>query len=105
VRWLVLLGIAGWFVVGQPMTNIANIFWAENPAPWGAVDAYYYPNRHDLTVHESRMGLDRLEQCRTWVEMRARAKGDANISIGDYECGIGKIDDFYGLTVYRKTVR
>lgn len=81
--------------------------WGDTPAPWEQVDAYYYPDRSDLTKHESARDIGSLENCRDWIFDAAARRGDPDMLRGDWECGIGPKtrSDFGGLTVYRRTVR
>lgn len=102
---LIFLGIAVWFVIGDPPKTAANWFWDEGPAPWESVDAYYYPNRSDLTVHEMAEDVGDLDDCRTWVRSQASLRGDPGLARGDYECGVGRTDSAYGFNVYRITAR
>jgi hypothetical protein len=97
---------AGWLIVGHPMNDLADLFWPERPAPWEAVDAFYYPDRHNLSVHRSANKVDGIAGCRSWVIAAAAANADPRMSRGDFECAIGKLQSLGdGLTVYRLTVR
>ncbi len=102
---LILLAVGIWFLIGNPAKTVANWFWKDSAAPWESVDAFYYPSRSDLTVHKEMTGFDDVDACRIWVRRTAGAHGDALLMRGDYECGVGKVDSYYGLTVYRITVR
>jgi hypothetical protein len=96
----------GWLIVGRPMNDLAGLFWPELPAPWEKVDAFYYPDRHNLSVHRGAYNVDGIAGCRSWVTAAAAANFDPRISCGDYECAIGKLQSLGdGLTVYRLTVR
>ena len=50
--WLITIGIGLWFFLGEPAKDVANWFWENSAAPWEEVDAFYYPNRSNLTVHK-----------------------------------------------------
>jgi hypothetical protein len=102
---LIIIAIGLWFAFGDPAKTVANWFWEDGPAPWESVDAFYYPNRSDLTAHMEMTGFDDVDACRIWVRRTAVAHGDALLMRGDYECGVGKIESDYGLNVYRITVR
>lgn len=104
--WIVVAAIGLWFFFGTPAKTVADWFWPESAAPWETVDAFYYPNRSDLAGgFLSQTGLTSVEDCRAWVYSAAASNEDPNLVSGDYECGIGFLDSFGGLSVYRTTVR
>jgi hypothetical protein len=102
---LIILLIIVWAVFGSPLTNIANLFWSEGSAPWERVDAFYYPDRSNLTVHRVSYNLGSIGNCRAWVLTEAAHNNDPGLARGDYECGVGEIEKMGDLTVYRITVR
>ncbi len=102
---IIIIAVGLWFFFGDPPKTVANWFWDDGAAPWETVDAYYYPDRYDLSIHQSRNGLDTVQQCRDWVYATAAINGDPSLQRGDYECGVEKTDSFYGMSVYRITVR
>ena len=51
------------------------------------------------------LGLSSVEDCWAWARGETSWNGDAGLIRGDYECAIGKLDDFAELSVYRATVR
>jgi hypothetical protein len=105
-RILVGLGIVGWFAFGTPPGDVADWLWPDDAAPWETVDAFYYPNRSDLTRDVRKFDLDNVDGCRSWVNVQAHAHNDPWITQGDYECGVGYIESLgLGLRVYRTTVR
>lgn len=69
------------------------------------MDAFYYPDRGNLTVQHERRGLDSIEECRVAVRTMALEFNDITLVRGDYECGVGALEDrqFGGITVYRIT--
>jgi hypothetical protein len=69
------------------------------------VDAFYYPDRDDLTDVHAAYELADIKACQDWVFALANVSGDASLSRGDYECGIGLIDGTRGIRVYRNTIR
>lgn len=70
------------------------------------VDAFYYPDKNALLRHEEILGLKSVSECRNAVRELAAARGDANLTKGDYECGVGFIRHAGdGLRVYQETVR
>jgi hypothetical protein len=105
MKWLFLLGLGFWALFGSPKKDVANWFWSDQAAPWETVDAFYYPNRSDLSRDQRASGLASVDACRTWVDHVSRAHNDVGITRGDYECGVGYLDDFAGMRVYRTTVR
>ncbi|MEO8531328.1 MAG: hypothetical protein ABI459_08890 [Deltaproteobacteria bacterium] len=69
------------------------------------VDAFYYPDRNDLSVYETFVDVGSVESCRDVVFAAAAGKGDPNLERGDYECGVGPTgDEFGGMKVYEETV-
>ncbi len=54
---------------------------------------------------KSALGLGSVQECRDKVAAIAAANGDPILSRGDSECGIGKLQDFGGVGMYRATVR
>ena len=70
------------------------------------VDAYYYPNKNDLTKRLFYANVGSVENCRAVIQKVATANHDPNIERGDYECGVGPTGQTLGdITVYKQTVR
>ena len=70
------------------------------------IDAYYYPDKHDLTEHYEVFDVGSVENCRRTVYQFAALHGDPNMKNGDYECAIGPTDDGgESVRVYDKTVK
>ena len=105
MRWIVALAIVAWFVFGSPVKDLANWFWSDSAAPWETVDAFYYPDRSDLGEFLSQGGFGSVQECRDWIYSIAASKNDPTLIRGDYECCVGQIDSFGGMSVYRLTVR
>ena len=103
--WLIVIGIGVWFVIGSPLTAIADRFWSDKAAPWEKVDAFFYPNRSNLTIHKAKRDLRTVDECRNWVKSQASEIGDLMMAQSDYECGVGKLQDFGDIAMYRLTVR
>jgi len=102
---IVLCALVAWALFGSPKNDTANLLWPNDAAPWEAVDAFYYPDRNDLTQHVAMRGFDTVDKCRDWVGAAAANNRDAGLLRGDYECAVGKMDDLGGLSVYRLTIR
>ena len=102
--FLILLGIGLWFLLGSPAVTVADWFWEHDAAPWETVDAFYYPDKNDLSRHEAVMGLGSVQECRDQVERMAFLNNDPRLLRSSYECGIQKIDTFGDIGVYRATV-
>lgn len=62
---IILIAIGLWFWFGDPLKTVANWFWESNAAPWETVDAFYYPNRNDLTQFQKMPGLNSVDECRS----------------------------------------
>jgi len=69
------------------------------------VDAYYYPDRNDLSVHEVYLDVGSVENCRGIVYDAAARRGDPRMKRGDYECGVNPRRSLGTLTVYEETVQ
>jgi hypothetical protein len=70
------------------------------------VDAFFYPNRLDLTQHIEILDVGSVEDCRRVVYALAAENNDPGMIRGDYECGVNPRDEtFGGLRVYEETVR
>lgn len=102
--FLILIAVGLWFWFGDPKNDAANWFYSNEPAPWETVDAYYYPNLNNLSLFKVKKNLVDLQACRDWVYFMASQNNDSNLNRGDYECGVGKPENKYGLNVYRITV-
>lgn len=102
---LLLLGIGAWFVFGDPPRAVANWWWPEAAAPWETVDAFFYPDRNNLSLVDQQSGLASVDACRDWVNQAAYAHGDPDMQRSDWECGLGEPTDWNGLSVYRGTVK
>lgn len=94
-----------WVVLGSPKEDVANFFWPSESAPWESVDAFYYPDRNNLTRVQKAQNVGSVEACRDLVYAWAAQNGDLGLHRGDYECGIGRLEDLGFATVYRVTVR
>jgi len=94
-----------WAIFGSPRTTIAGWIWPETAALWEKVDAYYYPDRNNLSVHRASYNVGGMDQCRQWVFSEAARLGDTGLKRGDYECGVGEIERIGDLTVYRITAK
>jgi hypothetical protein len=102
---VLLLLIGAWFYFGDPPGTVAGWLWPNDAAPWEQVDAFYYPDRGNLAVDQRRRDVGSVEGCRDWVFAAAAANNDRSLRRGDYECGVGLIESFGGIGVYRLTVR
>jgi hypothetical protein len=101
MQWLFVLVLGLWVLFGSPKKDVANSLWSDQAAPWESVDAFYYPNRSDLSRHQRAAGLASVDACRAWVNDVSAAHNDIGVKRGDYECGVG----YLGMRVYRTTVR
>lgn len=103
---LVLLVVGGlWFWLGNPQRDVAEWFYKTDAAPWETVDAFYYPNKSNLSDWREALNLASAEECRAWVYAAAAINRDPALQRGDYECALGKPYDHSGLSVYRATIR
>ena len=101
---VILIVVVFWGILGTPKKDVANWLYKNKPAPWEKVDAIYYPDRTNLRQQKVAEGLNSLDECRDWVYSQAASHGDYGMRRGDYECGVGRIDAYFGLPVYRAVV-
>lgn len=102
---LVAVGVGLWFWQGNPPKDLATWFYKDTAAPWEKVDAFYYPDRNNLTAWEASRDLPSLDACRAWVRSSAAQRNDPSLLRGDYECAVGEPYDYAGISVYRATLR
>lgn len=102
--WLLLAAVL-WMIFGTPLKTIANQIWPDSPAPWEAVDAFYYPDTRNMDRDSRALGLKSVDECQKWVWQQARASGDPGMLRGAYACGVGYLEEWNGLRVYRTKVR
>ena len=68
------------------------------------VDAFYYPDRNDLTSHEFFPNVGSIDACRKVVYQAAARNNDPLMKAGDYECGINPTGRKFGdITIYETT--
>ena len=79
--------------------------WPHSPAPWEAVDAFYYPDKNNLTISTDNFDVGGLAQCRIWASSAAAKRNDPQLERGDYECRVGYLTSQGSLKGYRLTVR
>ena len=75
-----------------------------NPIAKPQIDAFYYPDKNDLSDFQVSYDVGSLNECRDWVYSKAAQNSDRGLRRGDYECGVGPKQK-YGTTVYDKTIR
>lgn len=103
---LFFIGIALWFIFGNPKVTVANWFWEYEAAPWETVDAfYYYLDDSNKERIYTIPGLETVQSCRDQAYAAAARNKDPAMLRSSYECGIQKLRDFAGIGVYRTTVR
>jgi len=86
--------------------SLIDFMWGDSPAPWETVNAFYYPDKNDLTIDQRYFGFDTLAECRNWVYEHAAENGDPHLDRGDYECGVGcKSWEGSDIFVCRLTIR
>lgn len=102
---LLLVGGGLWIWLGDPLKDLAEWFYKENAAPWETVDAFYYPDRSNLTIWRTGKKMPNVQTCRDWVYAMAATYSDPALRRGDYECALGEARNLGGISVYRATVR
>lgn len=91
----------------SPQKSLADLFYKGDAAPWETVDAFYYPDRGNLTISQNMLDVDGVAGCREIVRYMAAVNNDPQLQRGDYECGVGRLEnlEFAGINVYRLTLR
>lgn len=70
------------------------------------VDAFYYPNKFDLTEVVEFLDVGDVQSCREIVFAAAYQRGDVGMVRGDYECGVNPTGSTFGsMKVYKETVK
>lgn len=94
LRWIVIIGLAIW----------AYSYFGKYER---RVDAYYYPDRHNLSEDISYRDIGSVEACRDWAYSTARRYDDPQMRRGTYECGVDPLreQDLPSVTIYRETVQ
>lgn len=68
------------------------------------VDAYYYPDKSDLSKFEVFSNVGSVDNCRKMVFQAAARNNDQRMQRGDYECGVDPTGKKLGeVTVYKST--
>lgn len=102
---IIVVGVIGWIIFGTPAKDIANWFWKYDAAPWETVDLFFYPDRNDLSQYDVFRGLADVAECRNMIgAAQNKYRGQFSGSY-DYECGVGYLERFGSMSVYRTTVR
>ena len=101
-----VIGLILWSIFGSPKKNLADWFYEYEPAPWEAVDAFYYSDNNNLAKYTASYGMKSLDDCRVWASGQATAQNDPYFARSSYLCWIGKTgDEFAGMQVYRTNAR
>jgi len=101
IKFVLITVVIHYLIFGSAKKDLGNMLWPEDAAPWETVDAYYYPDDSDPSRFETATGLENKEQCRDWAYAAAARNRDPDLAQGDYECGIGKVNEFESITIYR----
>ena len=99
-----ILGFMVWAALGSPRQTVTGWIWPRSPAPWEAVDAFYYPDKNNPTISIGNPDVGGLAQCRTWASSAAAKQNDPQLDRGDYERGVGYLTSQGSLNRYRLTV-
>ncbi len=75
-----------WFVFGNPLSAVADLFYSTAPAPWEEIDLIYYPDKLDPSINKITSDLGSLAECRTWARHQADQQDDPRMGRGRYEC-------------------
>lgn len=102
---IVMVGAGAWFSLGEPKKQLANWLYPDKAAPWEHVVGFFYPNKHDLSDFIKSPSLVTVASCRDWAFDQASKGGGAFGQRSDYECGVGKSEQWNDLHVYRLIVK
>jgi hypothetical protein len=94
-----------WFVLGEPLTHVANLFYGSGPAPWEEIDLVYLPDKRSPSVNEITSDLGNLEGCRTWARHMAVQQDDLRMERGSYECRTVSASLFGSKRSYRLSLQ
>ena len=94
-----------WFVVGEPVSDVANLLFSTGPAPWEEVDLVYYPDKYRRSVSQITPDLGSLEECRTRANYQAVQQDDQRMERGTYECRTASARLFSSQRVYRLSLK
>jgi hypothetical protein len=83
---LAIAATALWFVFGNPLSAVADLFYSSAPAPWEEIDLIYYPDKLSPSVNKITADISSLEECRTWARHQADQHNDPRMERGRYEC-------------------
>ena len=94
-----------WFVFGDPLSAVADLFFSSEPAPWEEIDLVYYPDKLSPSVNKISADISSLEECRTWARHQAAQYDDPHMERGDYECRTAWSGLFGSQRVYRLSLK
>jgi hypothetical protein len=94
-----------WFVLGEPLTHVANLFYGSGPAPWEEIDLVYLPDKRSPSVNEITSDLGSLAECRTWARHMAVQQDDLRMERGSYECRTVSASLFGSKRSYRLSLQ
>ena len=64
---MLLIGGGLWYWLSDPQKDLADWFFKEDAAHWETVNAFYYPDRNDLSIWRTGTELPNVQACRDWV--------------------------------------
>ncbi len=99
------VGVAVWALLGEPKKTAANWLYPNKSAPWEHVVGFFYPNEHDPTEFIESPLLATVAACRDWAIEKTNEHGGAFDERSDYECGIGKSQQWNDLHTYRLIIK
>ena len=94
-----------WFVFGNPLSVVADLFFSSEPAPWEEIDLVYYPDKVDPSSNKITSDLGSLSECRTWAHHQADQHDDPRMERGRYECRTASASLFGSKRNYRLSLQ
>ena len=94
-----------WLVLGEPASDVANLFFSTGPAPWEKIDLVYYPDMQNPSVSEITNDVGSLEECRSWARHQSLQYDDPGMERGSYECRTGYVGLFGSQQDFRLSLK
>ena len=94
-----------WFVLGEPLNHVANLFYSAGPAPWEEIDLVYLPDKRSPSVNEITSDPGSLAECRSWARHMAAQQDDPRMERGSYQCRTASASLFGAQRSYRLSLQ
>lgn len=102
---LVIFAAVLWCVFGEPLSDVAGLFFRSGPAPWEEIDLIYFPDRNSPSASEVTPDISSLDECRTRAFHLALQHDDPDMERGGYECRTTSARLFGSQRTYRLSLK